>query len=238
MVKFPVYTFRGSVQDFEHEPGARIYLGDDGAVGTLPTNTAVLNSDFELQNYMRWMEDFAGATQQAMGLRTPGEKTAFEVQTLQSGANRIFENKAAHFERVFEEPILNAMLEVSRRNMNASEQVRAIDSQSGAVIFQQVTPQDVQSEGTLKAKGARRFAERQRRLGSLQQLWNIKQADPAVGTHLSGKEFARILSEELGEKELFGENIGVAESLETQQAAQDAEVLAQEQLQQASEAGI
>ena len=35
---------------------------------------------------------------------------------------------------------------------------------------------------------------------------------------------AKVLSEELGEKEFFGENIAVAEALETQSAGRNAEV--------------
>ena len=62
--------------------------------------------------------------------------------------------------------------------------------------------------------------------------------DPSVGAHLSGKEFARILSEELGEPSMFGENIGVTEQLETQMAAQDGEADQMEQLQISAERGL
>jgi len=61
--------------------------------------------------------------------------------------------------------------------------------------------------------------------------------DPTVGAHLSGKEFARIMSEELGEPKLYGENISVMEQLETQQAVQEAEMQNQEQLMLAQELG-
>jgi hypothetical protein len=59
-----------------------------------------------------------------------------------------------------------------------------------------------------------------------------------VATHLSGKEFARIMAEELGEPLLFGENIMIAEQLETQQAAQEAEMTNQEELMMAQDMGI
>jgi hypothetical protein len=59
-----------------------------------------------------------------------------------------------------------------------------------------------------------------------------------VSTHLSGKEFARIMSEELGEPRLFGDNIMVTEQFETQQAMQEAELANQEQLMMAQEMGI
>jgi hypothetical protein len=55
---------------------------------------------------------------------------------------------------------------------------------------------------------------------------------------MSGKEFARILADELGEPEIFSENIAVSEQLETQQQMQEAEAINQEQLMVAQEMGI
>ena len=73
---------------------------------------------------------------------------------------------------------------------------------------------------------------------NLQQLYQLKLADPSVAAHMSGKEFARILAEELGEKTLFSENVMVTEQLETQQAAQEAEMLNAEQLAIKEQMGI
>lgn len=66
----------------------------------------------------------------------------------------------------------------------------------------------------------------------------VKQSDPSVAAHLSGKVFAKILSEELGEPELFGENISVIEATETQLAAQDQEADMMEKLQISAEQGL
>jgi hypothetical protein len=86
--------------------------------------------------------------------------------------------------------------------------------------------------------GARHFAERAQRLQNLQQLWQIKSADPSVAAHMSGKEFARILAEELGEKNLFSENISVYENYETQKTAQEVQLIANEENMIAAEQGI
>jgi hypothetical protein len=173
-----------------------------------------------------------------MGIRTAGEKTAFEVQTLQNAASRIFEHKTAHFERVFLEPILNAMLEISRRNMNTSDVIRTTDDASGLALFREITRDDITAKGKIVPVGARHFAERARRVQNLQQLYQLKLQDPSVAAHMSGKEFARILAEELGEKTLFSENVMVTEQLETQQAAQEAEMLNAEQLAIKEQMGI
>jgi hypothetical protein len=69
-------------------------------------------------------------------------------------------------------------------------------------------------------------------------MWQMKLADPAVAPHLSGKEFARLMSEELGEPALFGENIGVKEQMETQQVGMDQEANMQEELMIKGEMGL
>jgi hypothetical protein len=71
----------------------------------------------------------------------------------------------------------------------------------------------------------------------LQQLQVLKQ-DPTIGVHLSGKKIAEILSLELGEKELYGENIAVHEQLATQSAGQEAEAQNAENLALKAEQGL
>ena len=197
-----------------------------------------MNADLQIRALEDKMEEMAGAPRQAMGIRTAGEKTAFEVQTLQNASSRIFEHKTAHFERVFLEPILNAMFEVSRRRMNIADTVRVFDSAANAIIFRTITKDDITANGKIVAMGARHFAERARRVQSLTQLYQLKLQDPTVAAQMSGKEFARILAEELGEMTLFGENISVQEQLETQLQVQEAEMENQEVLAQAQELGL
>ena len=237
-IAYPVMKIRGDVEDFDFQPGARIYLGEEGDVGYLQPDGTALQADLQIQLLENKMEEMAGAPRQAMGIRTPGEKTAFEVQSLQNSASRIFEHKTAHFERTFLEPILNAMLEVARRNMNMSDTIRVLDDATGAVLFRSITKDDITAKGKIVPVGARHFAERARRVQNLTQLYQLKLADPTIAPHLSGKEMAKIMAEELGEPRLFGENISVIEQLETQQTVQEAEMVNQEQLMAAQQAGI
>lgn len=237
-IAYPILKIRGDVEDFDFEPAARIYLGEEGDVGYLAPDATALQADMQIRLLEDKMEEMAGAPRQAMGIRTAGEKTAFEVQTLQNAASRIFEHKTAHFERVFLEPILNAMLEISRRNMNTSDVIRVTDEARGVQLFRDITRDDIVAKGKIVPVGARHFAERARRVQNLQQLYQLKLSDPAVAAHMSGKEFARILAEELGEPTLFSENVMVAEQLETQQAAQEAEMINSEQLSIKEQMGI
>ena len=237
-IAYPIMKIRGDVEDFDFEPGTRIYLGEEGDVGYLVPDATALNADLQIQTLENKMEEMAGAPRQAMGIRTPGEKTAFEVQSLQNAASRIFEHKTAHFERVFLEPILNSMLETARRYMNFSDTIKVIDDATGVAFFRDITKDDIIASGKIVPVGARHFAERARRVQNLTQLFQIKAADPTVSAHLSGKEFAKIISEELGEASLFGENISVAEQLETQTQMQNAEAVNQENLMTQEEMGI
>ena len=237
-IAYPILKIRGDVEDFDFSPAERIYLGEEGDVGYLAPDTTALNADFQIQTLENKMEEMAGAPRQAMGIRTAGEKTAFEVQSLQNAASRIFEHKTAHFERVFLEPLLNAMYEVSVRKMNMADVIRVFDSATNATIFRSITKDDITATGKIVPVGARHFAERARRVQSLTQLYQLKLADPTVAAHMSGKEFARILAEELGEPTLFSENISVQEQLETQQQVQEAEMENQEMLSQQQELGL
>ena len=162
-IAYPVMKIRGDVEDFDFQPGARIYLGEEGDVGYLQPDGTALQADLQIQLLENKMEEMAGAPRQAMGIRTPGEKTAFEVQSLQNSASRIFEHKTAHFERTFLEPILNAMLEVARRNMNMSDTIRVLDDATGAILFRSITKDDITAKGKIVPVGARHFAERARR---------------------------------------------------------------------------
>ena len=237
-IAYPIIKIRGDVEDFDFEPAARIYMGEEGDVGYLAPDATALNADFQIQNLEAKMEMMAGAPREAMGIRSAGEKTAFEVQQLMTAAGRIFQHKTAHFERVFLEPILNGMIEAARRNMDYADTIRVLNEDSGVFFFEEITKEDIMANGKIVPMGARHFAERAQRVQNLTQLYQIKLADPTVAIHLSGKEFARILADELGEPALFGDNVTVSEQLETQRITTEAEVQYEEEQDIAIEKGL
>ncbi len=145
-IAYPVLKIRGDVEDFDFEPNARIYLGDEGDVGYLVPDSTALNADFQIQNIEAKMEMMAGAPREAMGIRSAGEKTAFEVGQLMTAAGRIFQHKTAHFERVFLEPILNAMLETARRNMDYEDTAKVLNEDTGLYFFTQITRDDIKAK--------------------------------------------------------------------------------------------
>lgn len=236
-VAYPKLKVRGDVQEFGDEPGERIYIGEEGDVQYLAPDVTALNADLQIRDLSDKMEELAGAPRNAMGIRTPGEKTAFEVASLDRGSSRIFEHKAYHFERTFLEPLLNDMLEVGRRNLDDSDLIRILDDDTGIAVFESVTREDITATGKLRPVGSRHFAERAVRLQNLQNLIQMKQ-DPTIGVHMSGKELARILALELDEPDLFSDNIAIFEQQETSRLVNETEVQMEEEEQIALEEGI
>src|SRR6185295_19098110 len=196
MIAFPMQKVKGYVQDYLYEPGGRIYTGDDGDVEFLKPDTTALNADMQIAALEVKMEELAGAPKEAMGIRSPGEKTKFEVQVLDNAASRIFLNKIKHFELIFFEPLLNHALMIARQNMSGNDVVRTLDSDIDATIFSTVTKEDITADGILHPEGASHFADRANKLQNLVTMANSAVAqDNGVKVHLSGKKIARLLEE-------------------------------------------
>jgi hypothetical protein len=183
----------------------------------------VIQSDNAIQLLEQRMEMYAGAPREAMGIRTAGEKTAFEVQQLQNAAGRIFQEKATTFEIELLEKLLNAMLEVSARNLDKNDVVRVIDDDLGVQQFMTITKDDITASGKLRPIGARHFAAQAQLVQNLQGmsssvLWQV------VAPHLSGKKLAGLIEDVLGLQrfQLFSPNVAVFEQQETQRLANQA----------------
>lgn len=233
LIIHPVMKIKGFVEDFEYGPGERIYMGDEGDVEFQSPDTTMLNADTQIALYEQKMEEMAGAPKQAMGLRTPGEKTAFEVQILENGSNRIFLNKTSYFEEMFLEPLLNDMLETARRNMMPHDLIRVVDDQTGAVEFMNITKDDIIARGKIRPVGARHFARNANIVQNLTQLSNTPVGqDPSVNAHISGKKMAKLMEDLLGLDRygLVQDNIRIVEQMETQKLVQAAQQISMEQM--------
>jgi hypothetical protein len=234
MIIHPVLKIRGFVEDFDYGPGARIYTGEEGDVGFMSPDASVLSLNTEIVQIMQIMEEMAGAPRQAMGLRTPGEKTKFEVQVLENGANRVFINKTSHFEVIFLEPALNSMLETARRNFGLAETVRVEDSDFNFVKFVNISKKDLLASGNLRALGARRFANKANILQDLVQLGNSSLGqDPEIMAHFSSIKIAKMLEDllELKEYKLVQKNIRISERADAERALQSAQQMVAEEQQ-------
>ena len=193
----PPMVIKGEVDPFEWGPETTIHLQEDGAIDMLPPNPAAFQVNNELQGLMNTMEQMAGAPKEAMGIRTPGEKTAFEVQSLQNAAGRIFQNKVNQFEVEMLEPILNTMLETAKRNLELPELAKVYDDDFGVQDFLSVTKEDLTSRGKIRPIGARHYAARAQLLQNMLGVFNSP-IGQMISPHVSPKLVAKMIEEYMG----------------------------------------
>lgn len=208
----------GDVPAFTWQPGEQIEIADaDGDVVPLLINAAAFQVNNEIAYLMAQMEQLAGAPSEAMGIRTPGEKTKFEVQQLQNAAGRIFQSKITKFEVEFLEPLLNNMLETARRNFDGAEIVRTTDNELGVQEFLSVTKEDITAQGKLRPIGARHFAAQAQMVQNLVGISNSSLWQE-ISPHISKKKLASVVEElfELEKFEIVRENVGIEEQAEQQ----------------------
>lgn len=196
LLTFPPLIVKGYVKDFDWKPMERIYVGDDGDVKMLAPPFQILQANTEISYLMETMEIMAGAPKEAMGFRSPGEKTKYEVETLQNAAARIFQAKITQFEEQFTERLLNAMLEIWRRNITAAQTIPVFDSEFDIQTFMSISAQDITGAGKLKPMGARHFAAQAELVQNLTNFANSKLGmDPAIQVHFSSIGIAKMFEE-------------------------------------------
>lgn len=194
----PPLVISGEVEAFKYGPGEEIHIDENGTVTELARNAQwVIQSDNAISLLEQRMEMYAGAPREAMGIRTAGEKTAFEVQQLQNAAGRIFQEKLTHFETQLMEKLLNAMLETACRNLDRNDVVSAIDNDLGAQVFLSITKADITANGVLRPIGARHFASQAMMLQNLTGVFNSPLGQ-MISPHISTKRLATMVEDLIG----------------------------------------
>lgn len=213
----PMFKIIGDVDEFEFYPGGEVHIAEGGDVQPLVVPAQAIQANNEIGILMQLMEEFAGAPKQAMGIRTPGEKTAFEVQALENAAGRIFQEKITQFEVELLEPALNNMLEVAVRNMNGSDMLRVMDDDLGVAQFLSITKEDITAKGKLRPIGARHFAQRSQLIQNLTGIANT-QVWPKIERHMSDKALAKLVEDalQLQRFALVSDNAGLFDQAESQ----------------------
>lgn len=188
---YPVQKVQGFVEDFTWQPGEKIFVSEEGDVNLVQPNINVQQLVQDIGMMMQLMEEMAGAPKEAMGFRTPGEKTKYEVQRLENAASRVFQNKIRQFEEQIVERVLNAMLELARRNLVGVTTIKVFDDELKAASFQALTVEDITGIGRIKPVAARHFAEQAE---LIQNLTSMAQSPlfPVVQPHMSGIKLAKL----------------------------------------------
>ena len=214
LIAFPVLKIKGYVNDFEWGPGQRIVTDQEGDVEMVIPPFQVLQVNNEIAYLIGMMEEMAGAPKEAMGFRTPGEKTAFEVQRLENAGMRIFKNKTEQWEDQFHERLLNACLEMAKRMVNGPQEINVFDNEFKMQTFMTLTADDITGAGKIKPMASRHFAEKAEFIQNMSQLYQSGMGqDPLVMAHFSGIAIAKALEDNLGVEDygIVAENIRIAE---------------------------
>lgn len=218
----PTVVETGDVEFFgvRGAPGQRYVVAEGGTVQHLRPDTTALSADLQIAQTMSLMEELAGAPREAMGMRSPGEKTKFEVQVLDNAANRLFRNKVRKFE-MFLEDMLNDFLEMARRNLDGADTIRMQDTTFGVDDFITITKEDITATGKMYARGSMLFEKQANSLQNLNMVFN-SQLGQIIAPHMSRKQLARIVEDLLSADQfkLFRDNVGLMEDLESQRLMQ------------------
>lgn len=219
LITFPPLKIKGIVSDFKWGPMEKIFVDADGDVELMSPDVQALQANIEMSQIESRMEEMAGSPKEAMGFRTPGEKTAYEVQRLENAASRIFQNKISQFEEQIIEPLLNACLVLAQSHLD-DVTVRVIEDEFKSVRFREITRDSISANGRIKPVAARHFAERAEMIQNLTNFYGsaIGQ-DEMVKMHLSSVKTAKMVEDllELEDYEIYEPYVRIHEQAEAQQ---------------------
>lgn len=217
MAIHPPLVVAGNVDEFNWQPEEVIYIDEGGTINELGKNlNAVITAASKSREIMDHMENMAGSPREAMGIRTPGEKTATEVNTLHNAAGRVFQEKITNFEIHLLEPLLNSMLETASRHLNETDLIGIMNS-AGVEVFKEITKEDITAHGVLRPIGARHFAKQAQDLQNVISIFNSPIAE-MIKPHTSGLELTKFVNDVTGllGYDIFKANVGVSEGADTQ----------------------
>lgn len=234
----PIFVTRGDVEMPEYPfPGCRIDIDTDSEVTMLRPDTTALQADLYINQYMTLMEEMAGTPREAMGFRTPGEKTAFEVSELNTAASRLFNEKVRKFEEEMLEPLLTLMLRVFLSSPNRIAKVKMVDG-DGVITFVDVNLDALSANGRFVATGSNTYTEKARIAQTLLQLGNSAlMADPLIANNFDPEQMAKIITYATGLDKfpaLLKNNARVDAELDMRKAAE----FSQQQLEETQMRGV
>jgi hypothetical protein len=238
LMSMPVILVKGagSSERFIWRPGEQWDVPENGDVKILYPDPKILDWNNEILTYERAMEELAGVPRETAGFRTPGEKTAFEVDQLLSNADGLFEEKLMAFESQILEPMLNSFLEMNLGNLSPDE-LRDIFPENLLAASEENVEflQTLLAEGRLYVIGSKHYKMRQRKVQEIMALTQIALGEGSpMAVHMSAFAVLKALETEVGIEDLgivgFGRGLEEQASLSLKQQEVDAKM---QQIQQA-----
>lgn len=193
IIATPVTLIQGEgvvTPDEGYSPGAEYYMGVDESVSILAPDTTALNADTQIQLYHNLMETFAGAPSESRGIRTPGEKTAFEIDRLDANASRLFVDKARAFERMLED-MLQEIFQLMLANFDGVDFIETFNDVTGQSEIDEIVLEDVQARGRFIAMGSKHWSKRNKQAVEMRDFMLGPMQDPKVRAHVDGQALSR-----------------------------------------------
>ena len=198
LIAHPIVVISGNpADDFEWRPGKIFYAGLEGNVSILRPDPTALAADNQIAMYMEMMELMAGAPRETAGFRTPGEKTAYEVDVLYQGAIKMFLEKTQHFETTFLERMLELFYIITMMNVTDKDFLRIFDDDLNAYQFIEIDKNKIVANGQFKPKGSSHFEKRRKMLQELLTSIEKLSVIPATSIHIDGKAVAKEVERQL-----------------------------------------
>lgn len=195
----PMWVTKGDVEMPEYlYPGCHVGVDVDGDFKTISPDATALVADTYVDRYQMLMEEMAGTPREAMGFRTPGEKTAFEVSQLNTAASRLFNEKTRKFEMEILEPLLTLMMRMYLSDPTRVTRVKMMN-EDGVILFKEVNVQDMAVQGRFIATGSNTYTERARQAQTIMQLYNSAiPSDQLVFNYFNPKVIAKVIAHTTG----------------------------------------
>ncbi len=216
-------------------PGCHIGLDTDATIEFIKPDATALQADFYIDRYLNQMEEMAGMPKEAMGFRTPGEKTAFEVSQLNTAASRLFNEKVHKFELEMLEPLITLMIRIYMSDSNRIVVVKGT-TDNGTEYFEEVNLEDLKTQGRFVAIGSTTYTEKAQIAQTLMQLSNTAlYQDPLVSNWINPEATAKALIYATGLDKFDGilkKNGRVTSELEMRSAAESASQIMDQQIAQ------
>ena len=229
----PVIVTRGDVEMPEYlSPGQQIGLDVDGDFQFAKPDATALQADTYISIYLALMEEMAGTPKEAMGFRTPGEKTAFEVSQLNTASSRLFNEKVRKFEKEILEPLLTLMIRMYLAVPGRIVKVHMKDA-NNRDITRDINLDELMSSGRFVATGSSTYTEKARIAQTLLQLSNSAlYNDQLVSNYFDPKILAEAITYATGLdkfNDLLRPNARIDAEIEMRQAAEVGTQMLEEQ---------
>lgn len=185
---YPDHIYVGEPEIIHDDVTGRreIWAPLNGDARDITPDASTLSYDGQIDRIEQTIMEATGLPSDILGFRSPGEKTAFEVQNLTEGAFRGFIDHVAQWEQDCLEKVVADQIAIASENFTSVEKV-LVEDEDGFKEELEVTEDDLKANGTLVPMGARRFSRMLQQLAGIQSM---AQTAPLYQQHINSYNLA------------------------------------------------